>query len=185
MRNQIVNGINTSNLSGFAEKVSADASSGMVGFEVTTDWVGGTKSLAKVAGWNMAGRTLEKNFEIPADEPPELLGENTAPNPQELFLAAMNACMTVGYVATAAMMGVTLNSLRIRASGTLDLRGFLGLDESVKPGYDTIDYEVIVDSDGTPDQVKEMHDIVTRTSPNRWNVANAIGLNSKLTLLNG
>ena len=38
----------------------------------------------------------------------ELLGQNSAPNPQELLMTALNACITVGYVAGAAVKGVTL-----------------------------------------------------------------------------
>lgn len=182
MELDVLNGINTSNLKGFAEKVSQDKNNGMVKFSVETDWNGGTRSSTKVDGWEMAGSRISKNFVIHADEPVELLGTNEAPNPQELFLAAMNACMTVGYVATAAMLGVTLTKLQIKASGELDLRGFLGLDESVKPGYNAINYDVIIDGDGTPDQFQEIHDTVTKTSPNRWNVANGIHLNSKLTI---
>jgi len=181
MSTDSVNGIDTRSLAAFAEQVKADAATGMVKFAVATDWKGGTKSVARVSGWEMAGKALEKDFEITADEPVELLGTNEAPNPQELLLAAMNACMTVGYVATAAMMGVKLTSLQIRASGALDLRGFLGLDGSVKPGYDAIDYEIIVEGDGTPEQFEQIHAAVIKTSPNRWNVANAIRLNSKLT----
>lgn len=182
MTDNIVNGINTSNLAGFAEKVKADAANGVVKFNVSTDWKGGTRSETTVSGWEMAGTKLEKDFTIVADEPLELLGKNEAPNPQELLLAAMNACMTVGYVATAAMMGVKLTSLQIRASGDLDLRGFLGLDENVKPGYDSIDYEVNIDGDGTPEQFQQIHEAVIKTSPNRWNVANAIRLNPKLSV---
>lgn len=178
----IVNGINTSNLAGFAEKVNENQENGIVGFQVATEWKGGTKSAAKVSGWHMAGKHLPKDFVIEADEPVELLGENTAPNPQELFLAAMNACMIVGYVATAAMMGVTLKKLEIRAAGELDLRGFLGLDDSVKPGYDNISYEVTIDGDGTPEQFEQIHQTVIKTSPNRWNVANAISLNASLKI---
>ena len=37
-------------------------------------------------------------------------------------MAAVNACMTVGYVAGAALKGITLTKLEIRTKGTLDLR---------------------------------------------------------------
>lgn len=178
----VINGINVSNLTGFAEKVQENAANGMVKFDVTTDWKGGTKSETKVSGWEMAGQKIAKDFTIHADEPVELLGKNEAPNPQELLLAAMNACMTVGYVATAAAMGITLSSLQIRASGVLDLRGFLGLSDEVKPGYDSINYVVSLDGDGTPEQYQQIHDTVCKTSPNRWNVANAIQLNATLDL---
>ena len=73
---------------------------------------------------------MPRNFTIVADEPMELLGTNTAPNPQELLMAAVNACMMVGYVCQAAIRGITLDDCRIETEGELDLRGFLGLDES-------------------------------------------------------
>lgn len=176
----LINGINTKNLADFAEAVAQDPQTGQVGFQVETDWKGGAKSTTTVNEWHMAGEKKSKSFKIEADEPIELLGENTAPNPQELLLAAINACMTVGYVATAATMGVTIHSLKIKASGALDLQGFLGLNDAVKPGYEQIDYEVIIDGDGTAEQYQAIHDNVIKTSPNRWNAAHPIQLNAKL-----
>lgn len=65
------------------------------------------------------------------DEPFELLGENTAPNPQEYLMTALNTCVTVGYVAGAAVRGIMLETLEIKTKGELDLRGFLGIDDTV------------------------------------------------------
>lgn len=176
-----INGINVSALAACVEQVKADASTGIVKFSVETDWKGGTQSVAKVSGWQMGGKPIAKNFEIVADEPLELLGKNEAPNPQELLLAALNACLMVGYAATAAVFGVQLSKLQIKASGELDLRGFLGIDESVKPGYDEVDYEVIIEGNGTPEQFQKIHETVMKTSPNLWNVANSIYIKPKLT----
>lgn len=176
----LINGINTENLANFAETVAKDPQVGQVSFTVETDWKGGAKSTTSVHEWNMAGEKKSKNFKIDADEPEELLGENTAPNPQELFMAAINACMTVGYVATAATMGVSIRSLKIKATGGLDLQGFLDLNDAVKPGYEHLDYEVIIDGDGTAEQYQAIHENVIKTSPNRWNAANAIQLNATL-----
>ena len=71
---------------------------------------------------------MQKDFTIRVDEPLELCGTNQFPNPQEYLLAALNACMIVGYVAACALEGITLQELRIETSGDIDLRGFLGLD---------------------------------------------------------
>lgn len=176
----LINGINTENLSNFAETVTQNPQAGQVSFSVETDWKGGAKSTTSVHEWHMAGEKKSKKFTIEADEPEELLGENTAPNPQELFMAAINACMTVGYVATAASMGVNIRSIKIKATGGLDLQGFLGLNDVVKPGYDQLDYEVFIDGDGTAEQYQAIHDNVIKTSPNRWNAANPIQLNATL-----
>ncbi|PVZ41189.1 OsmC family protein [Pseudomonas sp. CC120222-01a] len=179
---QNLNGIDVEALQGFARLVESKAEKGAVRFGVATQWKGGTHSVTEVSSYELGGVKIDRNFEIAVDEPVELLGRNKAANPQELLLAAMNACMTVGYVATAAMMGVTISSLTIKASGMLDLRGFLDLNQQIKPGYDSLDYEVIVEGDGTPEQFSQIHEAVVRTSPNRWNIANAIRLNAKLTI---
>ena len=95
-------------------------------------------------------------------------------------MAAMNSCMTVGYAAVATVMGVKLESLEIQTRGDIDLRGFLGIDETVKPGYDSIQYTVRIKGDGTPEQFAKMHEVVCRTSPNRFNIANPIRLDAQL-----
>jgi uncharacterized OsmC-like protein len=110
------------------------------------------------------------------------LGENTAPNPQELLMAAVNACMTVGYVAGASIRGIKLTKLEIETTGQLDLRGFLGLDDAVPPGYETIDYVVRIEGDGTSEQFHEIHRTVMQTSPNYFNLARPIRMNGKLQL---
>ena len=78
-----------------------------------------------------------------------MLGQNSAPNPQELLMAAFNACIMVGYVATASAMGINLDSVDIETEGELNLRGFLGIDNKVKPGYDSIQYVVKIKGNGT------------------------------------
>ena len=53
-------------------------------------------------------------------------------------MAALNACLTVGYVAGAALRGIEMAKVEIETVGTLDLRGFLGIDPGVRMGYATI-----------------------------------------------
>ena len=95
-------------------------------------------------------------------------------------MAAFNACITVGYVAGASVKGITLDSLEIRTRGELDLRGFLGLSDAVAPGYEAVDYEVLIKGDGSPEQFEEIHQTVMKTSPNYFNVSRPIRLNGTL-----
>ena len=108
---------------------------------MTTWWTGQTRSETMVDGYSVAGQHIARTHKILADEPCELLGGDSAPNPQELLMAAFNACITVGYVAGASLQGITLESLEIRTRGNR-LRGFLGLSDTVPPGYEEIEYEV-------------------------------------------
>ena len=91
-------------------------------------------------------------------------------------MAAFNACITVGYVAGAAVKGITLDSLEIKTRGELDLRGFLGLSDAVAPGYESVDYEVRIKGNGTPEQFEEIHQAVMKTSPNYFNISRPIRL---------
>ena len=100
--------------------------------------------------------------------------------PQELLLSAVNACMMVGYVAQAAVRGVRLTDCRIETEGELDLRGFLGLDEEVSPGYRRISYTVHLEGDGTREQFEEIHQAVMATSPNYFNMAQPIQMCGRL-----
>ena len=95
-------------------------------------------------------------------------------------MAAFNACITVGYVAGAALKGINLESLEIKTKGQLDLRGFLGLSDSVLPGYANIDYVVSIKGDGSPEDFAEIHETVMKTSPNYFNMSRPIKMNGSL-----
>jgi uncharacterized OsmC-like protein len=177
---QIVNGLNTENLQKLVERVACTPAEGIAKFSVSTEWKGGTRSQSRVDAWQLGGKRFPKRFRIESDEPTELCGNNTQPNPQEYLMAAFNACMMVGYVAGASIRGIELESVEIETQGELDLRGFLGLDKTVKPGYESMHYVVRIRGNGTPQQFKEIHDTVIATSPNRWNIANPINLTSEL-----
>ena len=178
----IVNDIDTDALSDTIKAVAADPEKGMMSFNVKSRWDGQFRSEAVPGDIVLGGERVERNFQIDADEPKELLGKDSAANPQELLMAAMNACMIVGYVSGAAMNGVTLTKLEIETEGELDLRGFLNIDPTIKPGYETIHYNVTIAGDGTPEQFEAIHENVKRLSPNRYNVSMPIMLTSSLTV---
>jgi uncharacterized OsmC-like protein len=179
---RIANGLDLDALDQVVAAVGRDPAAAMVGFRVTTDWHGQTRSRSTVDSYTIGGNDVARSFTIDADEPVELLGSNGAPNPQELLMSALNACMMVGYVAQAAVRGITLDSCRIETSGELDLRGFLGLADDVPPGYRQLNYTVHITGDGTPDQFAEIHQAVMKTSPNYFNMARPIRMNGTLSL---
>jgi uncharacterized OsmC-like protein len=175
-----VNGIDVEALHGVIEDVRKDPAKGIVEFKVKTGWKGQTRSETVVDSYKLDGNEIKRRFTIEADEPLELLGENTAANPQELLMAALNACISVGYVAGAAVNGITLSKLEIETTGRLNLRGFLGLDANIKPGYESIQYVVRVAGNATPEQFQEIHENVIKTSPNYFNVSQPVRIDAKL-----
>ena len=175
-----VNGLDLAALGDVVEAIGQDAEQAKVTFDVTTRWLGQTRSETTVDGFTLAGERIQRSHKIVADEPEQLLGSDGAPNPQELLMAAVNACMTVGYVAGAATRGITLDGLEIHTSGDLDLRGFLGLDDAVPPGYESIQYEVRISGNGTREQFEDIHQTVMKTSPNYFNLNRPIRMNGSL-----
>jgi uncharacterized OsmC-like protein len=180
VKNAPVNGLDLEALGEVVEAIEKDSSKGVVIFDVTTRWKGQTRSETTVDGFTIAGERINRSHKIVADEPHELLGADSAPNPQELLMAAFNACITVGYVAGAALKGINLESLEIKTKGQLDLRGFLGLSDSVLPGYANIDYVVSIKGDGSPEDFAEIHETVMKTSPNYFNMSRPIKMNGSL-----
>ena len=170
----MLNGINVAALQQFAQGVAGHPDKGEARFNVKTRWQHQTRSVATVSHYVLGGEKHARHFEIASDEPHELLGQNTAPNPQELLMAALNACLSVGYAANAAAMGITVHSLEIETDGKLDLRGFLGLDENVNPGYDEVSYVVRLRTDASRERVEALHQAVTKTSVNLANFSKAI-----------
>ena len=175
-----VNGLDLAALGEVVEGIEGDPKQAIVGFEVTTRWAGQTRSETTVEAFTMAGERIPRSHKIVADEPCELLGADSAPNPQELLMAAFNACITVGYVAGASLKGIDLESVEIRTRGELDLRGFLGLSDDVPPGYEAIDYEVRIKGNGSPEQFEEIHQTVMKTSPNYFNLNRPIRMNGSM-----
>jgi uncharacterized OsmC-like protein len=178
----VVNGINVDDLLALRARVEQDPSKGKTDWRVTTAWRGQTRSRAEVSGFGIGGEEVARRFSFDIDEPYELGGSNAFPNPQEYLLAALNACMTVGYVAQCAIRGIALERLEIETGGEIDLRGFLGIDPNVPPGYESLSYTVRIKGDGTGEQFAEIHEAVMATSPNFFNVANAVALKPTLVI---
>ena len=178
----VVNGINVDDLLALRASIEQVPSKGITNWRVTTTWQGQTRSRAEVQGFRIGGEEVPRRFSLDVDEPYELGGSNAFANPQEYLLAALNACMIVGYSAQCAIRGITLEHLEIETKGEIDLRGFLGIDSTVAPGYESLSYTVRIKGDGTEEQFAEVHEAVMATSPNFFNVANAVALNPTLVV---
>lgn len=182
LKNERVNGLDLKALGEVVDAIQKDPSQAKVAFNVTTRWAGQTRTETVVDGYTIGGQRVARAHTVVADEPFELLGNDSAPNPQELLMAALNACITVGYVAGASLQGITLERIEIRTRGELDLRGFLGLSDTVPPGYEQIEYEVRIKGDGTREQFDAIHQTVLKTSPNYFNVSRPISVKATLSV---
>jgi len=178
----IINGVNVDDLMALIGSVDADTANAHTRWRVATSWQGQTRSRAEVTGFEMGRDEVKRNFTIDIDEPCELGGSDQSANPQEYLLAALNACMTVGYVAQCSVRGITIDKLEIETEGDIDLRGFFGLDPAVPNGYESLRYTVRIKGDATDEQFAEVHAAVIATSPNFYNMSQPIALRPELVV---
>ncbi len=118
------------------------------------------------------GRFRHLNYirDLPAyvvDEPPALLGDDTAPNPSEASLAALGSCLAVGIHANAVHRGITIDKLELELEGDLNITAVWGCgDVSEKPvGFTDVRVNVTLESDAPDDVVEELLAHVKAWSP--------------------
>lgn len=118
----ITNGVNVTQLVDTIELIKKDPS--LARFRSRTGWDQGGRCATEIAGFYGAGGeiTRARTHTLAGDEPPVLLGSDTAPNAVEAVLHALAACISIGYGYNAAARGITIQSLRLDAEGELDLQ---------------------------------------------------------------
>jgi uncharacterized OsmC-like protein len=104
-------------------------------------------------------------FVLEGDEPPVLLGGNAGPNAVEAVLHALASCLAVGFVYNAAALGIKVERLDFDLEGDLDLHAFLGLSDTMRPGYQGIRLTYRIVTDAPREKVEELCDYVQKTSP--------------------
>lgn len=163
-----LNGVNVDDLLETIEAVENDANLAQFRFRAHTEWQGGGRSETRIQEFTHAGEvddSREKPFVLEGDEPPVLLGGDTAPNAVETVLHALASCLSVGFIYNAAAKGIEVEALDFDLQGELDLRGFLGLDESIRPGYSDIRVTCRVQADAPREELEELCEYTQDTSP--------------------
>ena len=79
-----------------------------------------------------------RDFAFTVAEPEGLGGDDAGPNPLEYVLGGFQGCVAVVVETVAKERGITIDDLRLGVSGTIDLRGFLGVP-GVSPSFESID----------------------------------------------
>ena len=83
----------------------------------------------------------------------------------EYILAALGSCQEITYRLYADALGIPLNGVSVRLSGRIDLRGLFDVEADVRPGYQVIEAEVILDSPAPEGELARLKEIVDRHCP--------------------
>jgi len=101
------------------------------------------------------------------DEPPGLLGDDTAPNPSEASLAALGSCLAVGIHANAVAQGIVIQSLALDLEADINITAVWGTgDVSPKPvGFDAVRVQVHLQADAPQGRIDALIAHAARWSP--------------------
>jgi uncharacterized OsmC-like protein len=100
------------------------------------------------------------------DEPPGLLGDDTAPNPSEAALAALGSCLSVGIHANALNQGIKIRSLELELEGDINISAVWGAGatpESV--GFSAVRVVVKINADAPQERLDALVAHATAWSP--------------------
>jgi uncharacterized OsmC-like protein len=135
-----MNGVDVPTLLATINAVGENPEAAKFQFRANGNWVSGTHSRATMNGFFGAGQEHEREttFIAEGDHAKVLCGTDKAPTPVEYLLAALSACITAGIGNIASARGVELEAVESNVVGDIDLQGILGLNDSVRNGYQGI-----------------------------------------------
>lgn len=102
------------------------------------------------------------------DEPPTLLGEDTAPNPSEALLAALGSCICVGIHANAVDKGIKITKLELYLEGDLNITAVWGigdLNEQKPLGFTDIRIKADLECDASKQEATKLVAHALKWSP--------------------
>ena len=154
-----MNGLDIQAAQDTIEALRADTSLARFQFRARNTWVDGGENRSTIRDFYGAGREDDSrttDFEFVNGEPPVLLGKNEGANPVEFLLHGLAGCVTTTLVLHATMRGIAIRKLSTELNGDIDLRGLLGLDESVSPGYERIRIRMHIEADCSDEELDDL-----------------------------
>lgn len=101
------------------------------------------------------------------DEPPQLLGEDTAPNPSEAVLAALGSCIAVGLHANATAQGIALYRVELELEADINVTAVWGVGDLADKlaGFSAVRVKVHLEGDADRPALERLVAHADRWSP--------------------
>lgn len=159
---QLTNGVDREGLFGALDAVKAQPEAAKFQFRARNRWISGTHSRSTIYDFFGLGgeQTHLEEHTFEADHPTQLVATDKAPTPAEQLLHALAACITAGIGNVAAARGIELTGVESVVTGDIDLMGLLGIDPTVRNGYQGIDVQVTIEGDAS---AEDLAGIVSRS----------------------
>ena len=168
MANRNINGVDVDQLFSTIDAIKETPGLAKFEFRANNRWINGGHNRTSVKDFYGAGRedaSRKQTFVFDNDEPVVLLGEDNGANPVEFVLHALAGCLTTSLVYHAAAQGIKIDAVESTFEGDLDLRGFLGMNEDVRNGYEGIRVTFKIKADAPEEKLKELCELAQKRSP--------------------
>lgn len=185
MANRNINGVDVEQLFSTIDAIKENPGLAKFEFRANNQWIDGGHNRTSVKDFYGAGRedaSRKQAFVFDNDEPVVLLGEDNGANPVEFVLHALAGCLTTSLVYHAAAQGIKIDAVESKFEGDIDLRGFLGMDEDVRNGYENIRVTFKIKADAPEEKLKELCELAQKRSPVFDIVTNRVPVNVQLEM---
>lgn len=124
--------------------------------KLTVDWDHvGVKSIARI----------EEQTIVEMGKGAKSHSEDAAASPMEVFLSSLGGCIIVFLSALAEKRRLTINDIQIFIEGDYDPQGMGSSGSGVRPGFQEIRYQIVVDSPDKPGVVQKIIDYAVQACP--------------------
>ena len=121
-----------------------------------------------------------RDFTVIIDEPEKLGGTNAGPNPIEIELASLAGCLNVTGHLVAKEMGISLEKLEMKVSGSLNPAKFMGRGSDERAGYKTISVSLDVESDASAEDLERWRAQIEDRCPVSDNLSNGTNVEVRI-----
>ena len=124
-------------------------------WRATSEWVRGTHSRSSIDGFfGLGGEQKHRQpFHFDTDHPEVFASEDKSATPVEMVLVGLAGCLSAGIAAVAQNRNIQLRSVKATLEAGMDIQGILGMDESVRNGFERVRVHYEIDADATEAQI--------------------------------
>ena len=155
----LLNGVDLTKFVQTIEAMIKKPELGKYQFRVNNQWLDGGYNQSVIKDFLVAGEEdtiREVPFILSSDEPDALLGNDHAPSPVEFILHALAGSLTTSLVYHAAARGYEISKIETEIEGRLDMRGYLGIDNWVRKGFEEITVSFDIEGSVSEEEKKEI-----------------------------
>ena len=162
------NGVNTQKLNTVYTAMQNQPEMAKATFYVKSEWNGGFSVTSSSKSFRIGGQNIERDteYKMQYDFPNQFSGQERGLTVCEYCMGSLAACLTQTIVAHATSRSIQIDSIDIDVEGDVDLRGFTGISNDVRPGAQQFRVNMnIKSSNASKEQINELREIGKRFSP--------------------